>query len=155
MNTYDKASLYEMSYAFMRRFAFIDVSVPTEEIGADLLEDYIAVWKELDLGDVQDGVLEKLSGIWESLNKGKRSIGPAIVKDLLLYIKESDKPGIASALKLYVLPQLEGMVKQDQKELVVSLSQHLEGSQKEILVKAAKERFEIKDQELKEELENE
>ncbi|MCK4613672.1 MAG: AAA family ATPase, partial [Thermoplasmata archaeon] len=28
MNTFDKASLYEMSYAFMRRFAFINVGVP-------------------------------------------------------------------------------------------------------------------------------
>lgn len=28
MNTYDKTSLYEMSYAFMRRFAFIPVGVP-------------------------------------------------------------------------------------------------------------------------------
>jgi len=25
MNTYDKTSLYEMSYAFMRRFAFVRV----------------------------------------------------------------------------------------------------------------------------------
>lgn len=29
MNTYDKTSLYEMSYAFMRRFAFIRIGVPT------------------------------------------------------------------------------------------------------------------------------
>src|SRR5690554_64875 len=28
MNTFDKTSLYEMSYAFMRRFAFIPVTVP-------------------------------------------------------------------------------------------------------------------------------
>jgi len=28
MNTYDKTSLYEMSYAFMRRFSFIRIEAP-------------------------------------------------------------------------------------------------------------------------------
>ena len=31
MNNYDKDSLYELSYAFMRRFAFVELDIPNEE----------------------------------------------------------------------------------------------------------------------------
>ena len=40
MNTFDKTSLYEMSYAFMRRFAFIPVDIP-KEINAVPINKYL------------------------------------------------------------------------------------------------------------------
>ncbi|MFC4799447.1 hypothetical protein ACFPA1_08755 [Neobacillus sp. GCM10023253] len=44
MNAFDKASLYEMSYAFMRRFAFIPVGVP-KNITEVLVETYLIQWE--------------------------------------------------------------------------------------------------------------
>jgi MoxR-like ATPase len=60
MNTYDKASLYEMSYAFMRRFNFVHVGIPDLEtddgaIRASLLDpdgndNYATAWLDEDSG---------------------------------------------------------------------------------------------------------
>src|SRR3546814_831042 len=37
MNTFDQASLYQLSYAFMRRFAFIEVEVPSSDDFSSLI----------------------------------------------------------------------------------------------------------------------
>jgi 5-methylcytosine-specific restriction enzyme B len=54
MNTFDKASLYEMSYAFMRRFAFIPVDVPTN-INFDLFKHYIEIWNYAIVEEICSG----------------------------------------------------------------------------------------------------
>jgi len=51
MNTFDKASLYEMSYAFMRRFAFIKVGIP-KIINEELIKKYISCWDDVNDEDV-------------------------------------------------------------------------------------------------------
>ena len=48
MNTMDKASLYELSYAFMRRFAFIPVGVP-RNISEEVIERFLEKWDLLGL----------------------------------------------------------------------------------------------------------
>ncbi len=144
MNTFDKASLYEMSYAFMRRFAFIDVGVPTEEFeeNDELINDYIGEWDDIEVDDFSNEKLTDLTKVWKVLNKGKRSIGPAIIKDMLMFLNEYDgEDGLVNALKLYVLPQLEGMVKQNQKKIFEDLEGEI--GYREELEKVAKERFEI------------
>ncbi len=152
MNTYDKASLYEMSYAFMRRFAFIDVGVPTEDIDEELITDYIEKWGGIDEDEVT-GYLENMKEIWEVLNESKRSIGPAIIRDMLLFLQENESDdAVVEALKLYVLPQLEGMIKQDQKDIFDSLI-GIEGLDESRVKRVAKQRFEISKEKLGEESE--
>ncbi|RPF55261.1 AAA family ATPase [Aquisalibacillus elongatus] len=70
MNTIDKASLYEMSYAFMRRFAFIPVGIP-KDINSELIQKYLDVWEMSTYPHV-----EALAAIWKIINK-YRKIGPA------------------------------------------------------------------------------
>jgi len=41
MNVYDKASLFAMSYAFMRRFAFVDVTVPAAKPYRELVKHFL------------------------------------------------------------------------------------------------------------------
>lgn len=150
MNTYDKASLYEMSYAFMRRFAFVDVSVPTDEITERLLEKYIEVWEEIELDKVNSS-LGTIKGIWSAMNEGKRAIGPAIIRDILLFIQESNDGKIVPALKLYVLPQLEGMVRADQADIINGILKHIDDAdEKESLKRVSKERFELREGDFKE-----
>ena len=57
MNTFDKASLFQMSFAFMRRFAFIDVPVPNPENYKKLLEQRTADLEQLADADFKNAVL--------------------------------------------------------------------------------------------------
>lgn len=106
MNTYDKASLYELSYAFMRRFAFIPISVP-RKICKELIENYLNIWEIEDKGFNNIDLKEGLSEIWSLINK-YRIIGPAIIEDIARYV--SGLEDYTSAIILYVLPQFEGIM---------------------------------------------
>ena len=108
MNTFDKTSLYEMSYAFMRRLAFIPVDIP-KEINAGLINSYLEKW-EIE-GNVE--ITDHISKIWAMINK-YRKIGPAIIEDVYRYV-EATENDFTSALIMYVLPQFEGL---DEAELV-------------------------------------
>jgi MoxR-like ATPase len=45
MNTHDKMSLFDLSYAFIRRFAFIHVGAPSQtDITADAIQEYLIRW---------------------------------------------------------------------------------------------------------------
>lgn len=109
MNTVDKSSLYEMSYAFMRRFAFIPVGIP-KEINSDLLNQYLASWKITDY-PYTDILVE----IWKLINK-YRKIGPAIVQDIAKHT--IDNEDFTSPIILYVLPQFEGLSVQKIREFI-------------------------------------
>jgi MoxR-like ATPase len=101
MNTFDKASLYEMSYAFMRRFAFIPVGVP-KNITEGLIESYFSHW-----GMEQHSYVCPLTQLWKLINE-YRQIGPAIVADLAKFTEEDGD--FTSAIILYVMPQFEGLM---------------------------------------------
>lgn len=112
MNTIDKASLYEMSYAFMRRFAFIPVGIP-KNINSDLIERYLDVWNM----DTYPNV-DTLTAIWKLINN-YRKIGPAIVEDIARHTQDNDD--FTSAIILYVLPQFEGLSANRIKEFITRL----------------------------------
>lgn len=101
MNTFDKTSLYEMSYAFMRRFAFIPVAIP-KGIDETLVKDFFDLWK-IDLDGIVCG---QVAGLWRIINK-YRKLGPAIIEDIGNYIQQGGD--FTSALVIYILPQLEGL----------------------------------------------
>ena len=105
MNTYDKSSLYEMSYAFMRRFAFVPVEIP-HNINEELIRSYIEKWDpEYD----DEEVIGNLVEIWKVINE-TRPIGPAIMEDIFKFVKDSEEHDFASAIIMYVMPQFEGQM---------------------------------------------
>src|SRR5699024_4347851 len=104
MNTLDKTSLYEMSYAFMRRWAFVHVPIP-DGLDGELVEQYVRLW---DGVEVDDDRCEVVAGIWQAINQS-REIGPAIVEDLYRYLESTADDDYASPIALYVVPQLEGL----------------------------------------------
>ena len=133
MNTYDKTSLYEMSYAFMRRFSFIPITVPDltpatdeeeEERIKQVLSGYISTWDGLDPSEEE---LVAVGHVWKNTNTAvdEREIGPAIVKDIFENISHySDtelQKRLTNAVISYVFPQLEGVPKR--KEIVKSIMQ--------------------------------
>lgn len=114
MNTIDKSSLFEMSYAFMRRFAFIPVGVP-KSITPPLIEAYLMAWS------IQDYLhTETLANLWKLINQ-YRKIGPALIHDIAAYTVESED--FTSAIILYVLPQFEGLSDYKIKEFVKQLGE--------------------------------
>ena len=119
MNTLDKTSLYEMSYAFMRRWAFVPVGIPElpdREDGDDseleaLVADYVSVWAANgDVPEVEHHY-ETVGRIWRAVNE-ERAIGPAIVEDIYEYVAAAPSTDVAdyvSPIIMYVFPQLEGV----------------------------------------------
>jgi MoxR-like ATPase len=101
MNTLDKTSLYEMSYAFMRRFAFISVPSP-RNISNELIHRYLTVWKIENKDYVED-----IKKVWQLINN-YRKIGPALIEDFYKYLVAS-QGDYASAINMFVIPQLEGV----------------------------------------------
>jgi 5-methylcytosine-specific restriction protein B len=121
MNSYDKTSLYEMSYAFMRRFAFIRVEAPSlpEDDGdlEALMAEYDRAWG-FDGGGRRER--QEVGRVWRAINGAteERSLGPAIIKDVLGYVRARTRTGdddlqryLTEAVLSYVFPQLEGVPK--------------------------------------------
>lgn len=108
MNTLDKTSLYEMSYAFMRRWAFVHVPVP-DDVDAELVEQYVRIWEAMEVDEDRCDVVAKM---WRTINEF-RDIGPAIVEDIYQYLQSTDDSDYASPVALYVVPQLEGLRDED------------------------------------------
>ena len=104
INTFDKASLYEMSYAFMRRFAFIPIGIP-RDINEELVNSYLPLW-----GIEEYNYSSTLTTIWRYINE-YRQIGPAIIEDIAHFTQES--MDFTSAVILYVLPQFEGLMDEE------------------------------------------
>lgn len=137
MNTFDKTSLYDLSFAFMRRFSFIHVGVPsltTDEdvVTRELLDpdegpNYAVVWQRAhpDLQDTIDEWHEELAVVWAIVND-YRSIGPAIILDMLRQLEAfrgGDRDAaLTSTVINYVFPQLEGLRQSKQEELLDALA---------------------------------
>ncbi|MGB3411307.1 MAG: AAA family ATPase [Microthrixaceae bacterium] len=97
MNAMDKHLLFDMSYALMRRFAFIEIGTPPEAAYEQLLQG-------------ADEVVRKLLPL-RTLN----NLGPAIYVDAAKYARRRSKDSITESRLLYeifyafFLPQFEGL----------------------------------------------
>lgn len=142
MNTYDKASLYEMSYAFMRRFAFVHIGVPKVKTG--IINKIIAKasWK-VDKSKI-DSYISTIEILWGILNK-KRKIGPAIIYDILRYLgKYGDSgSGLTYAIIQFILPQFEGLDEDDIIECITDVETQISSIEPEILNNVIKNMLDI------------
>ncbi|WP_410766799.1 AAA family ATPase [Haloferax sp. DFSO60] len=137
MNTKDKSSLYDLSFAFMRRFAFVHVPVPElydgEVVDVTLLDpsgmtNYSKKWLAEDateeMRDAFETYHEQVSVLWAVVNN-HRELGPAIIFDIFQHLAayqggDRDSP-LTSAITTYVFPQLEGLRQAKQRELLKEL----------------------------------
>lgn len=164
MNTYDKASLYEMSYAFMRRFNFVHVGIPDLVTGdgairASLLDpsrddNYADAWvtEEPRLESTLEMIYKELAVIWKVVNDYPRAIGPSIVRDILGYVDAydvGDRPGrreeaLTSAIVGMIYPQLEGLRPDKQRNLVREFAGEWETDAGAVTLAVNEERLEAK-----------
>lgn len=118
MNIYDKDSLFDLSYAFMRRFTFINVGLPDNEVFEELIDEFA----QNCIGDIDQDYLDKLKYLL-TINK-YRELGPAIFKDMINYIEartslDDTYDIMEEAILSYVIPQFEGLPPKTLKEINV------------------------------------
>ena len=108
MNNYDKDSLYELSYAFMRRFAFVEVDIPNDEDFAGLID----IWNNELTVSLPQELIEDLKIL---LNiRHYRKLGPAIFHDMMNYMENRLKFDsidylLEETILSFILPQFEGL----------------------------------------------
>ncbi|MDR7062491.1 MULTISPECIES: AAA family ATPase [unclassified Sphingopyxis] len=122
INSIDKASLYQMSYALSRRFGWVYVDAPRDLRG--FVRDYL-----LHVGVVQEAPAADapcpLATLWASINS-VRVIGPAPIIDAIKAIRILDpdatffaaanaamRSAVLDALDMVLLPMLDGIAHQD------------------------------------------
>lgn len=119
MNTFDKASLFQMSFAFSRRVAVIDIAIPSEADYRAILETATTVLED----DADNSFYNAITELLVSIFAAERSsglgalglrVGPAIPLDIIRFIDrmrrfESDPATLVLAgLESYLFPQFEG-----------------------------------------------
>jgi energy-coupling factor transporter ATP-binding protein EcfA2 len=113
LNLSDKSSLFRLSFAFLRRFAVIDVPLPHIDAYKTLLEAWF-----------QDASPNEISALTECALQvvyGPIPIGPAIAKDIAEFVLQGTAPtangtsafptaqeAMVTAIRLLVVPQYEG-----------------------------------------------
>ncbi|MDZ7676484.1 MAG: AAA family ATPase [Acidimicrobiales bacterium] len=114
MNVFDKNLLFEMSYALMRRFAFVEVTSPDEEVFRELLEPHHDVVSDL------------------LLLRRFRDLGPAVYLDAARFADRRARDEVSRSRLLfetfysYFLPQLEGADDYEATALYRAISPHLD-----------------------------
>jgi energy-coupling factor transporter ATP-binding protein EcfA2 len=138
MNSVDKASLYRMSYAFMRRFSFVSVPVPTADVvEPELLEEYMKCW-EIDPSDYEDDddapvdlgaydnfgekLRHDMALIWKVALQRGGNFGPGVIQDVLEHtlteLQTTDTLGYDQAIAAHLLPQFEGRTDKEVRKLI-------------------------------------
>jgi len=129
MNTWDKTSLFRLSYAVERRFALIHVAVPDDEAYARLLTR-AASWPRPEPALAPEMVARLVDLFREKGLLFHRPIGPAIALDMIRYLRArgGQIEHLAEAMGMLLLPQLEGLDDETARAALSVLEASLEGS---------------------------
>lgn len=131
INSIDKASLYQMSYALTRRFAWIYLDVPRHL--NDFLLQYLAREQIQDAGSQ----ILPLAKIWQAVN-AVRLIGPAPIIDMIKVMREMDNGLDFSAdpseeqaaiyldgFDMFLLPMLDGIFRDGAQDITQGICEAL------------------------------
>ena len=135
-----------MSYAFMRRFAFIRVPAPTLPSDSEELTRVLGAYADRWDIDVDDSELVSVGEVWRATNTAveDRSIGPAVVKDILASVAAhttaSQSTRLTQAVISFICPQLEGVPKREQILREIARVQRIDD---ELLDEAARDMLQV------------
>lgn len=136
MNTYDKNSLFMLSYAFMRRFAFVHIDVPTEAEYTTLISQHL------------EGNDEIAKILVQLVKTAPKKLGAAIILDLISFIKTCNYSGIVNGICSLIIPQYEGIGLSQIKQLFKDLGTLLSQSDRDTLMSYLCEFFDVRQSEL-------
>ena len=122
INSIDKASLYQMSYALSRRFGWIYVDAPGDPAS------FIRTFLRREEPDMPEAVGDQdcpLAGFWSAMNTIRR-IGPSPIVDAIRIVRQLDSTGsffgepgpemrraLLDAVDMVLLPLLDGISSSD------------------------------------------
>ena len=141
LNTYDKASLFQMSYALTRRFAWIYLGAPVD------LAAFVREWTAQE-GWIDDPFTQSASEgsqppivrIWSAVNE-IRPVGPAPIIDVMATARKlasSSENGQGAmewrvaaihSMMLFVIPQMEGIREDEAVRLSAAVEEALRPDQ--------------------------
>ena len=136
MNTYDKNSLFMLSYAFMRRFAFVHIDSPSETEYAELID------REL----VGDTATKEI--LMQLIRTSPKKLGAAIILDVINLIRIAGPEETVSGICVLIIPQYEGISLPQIKRLYKDLGSKLDMAGRNTLVNYLGEFFDIRLSEL-------
>jgi MoxR-like ATPase len=128
LNVRDKATLFQLSFAFLRRFAIVDVPLPVRDEYRSLYER----WSQKLEPDARAATTEAAM----RLAFAGRKLGPAILKDIASFTSMGltatetasvsapyEDPVVAflTAVRLYAVPQYEGATQAETDDLLQEL----------------------------------
>lgn len=126
MNVFDKSLLFEMSFALMRRFAFIEVASPALSIFGELIDKEAA-------GEPKASALARQLLALRDI----KDLGPAVFMDLTKFLRErislqeaEDGQLLFEAFYSYLLPQFEGIDVPTGEKLYKTMSQLMDGAER-------------------------
>lgn len=126
LNVSDKATLFQLSFAFLRRFAVVDVPLPDEAAYRSWFEEKCATIPDAERSPIVSAAMK--------IAYGPVQIGPAILQDVARFVTvgltetAAGNPSYAdsidafvTAVRLYVVPQYEGRSPDETKQAVALL----------------------------------
>ncbi|WP_170973118.1 AAA family ATPase [Paenibacillus polymyxa] len=130
MNTYDKNSLFSLSYAFMRRFAFIELPIPDAKFIYTLIES----------SNIKPKGIQFVKDVF---TVSPRPLGPSIILELIKYLEITDSEGFLDGLCGVVTPQFEGLTPEKLRVFFGKIIKYLDESEKVEFQKYLCDFFEI------------
>ncbi|MFF5818811.1 AAA family ATPase [Lysinibacillus capsici] len=113
MNTFDKNSLFTFSYAFMRRFGFVEIPIPTSDEYQNLINGVT------ELSNENKHLLSRL------IQYTPRALGPAIINEVIEYMVITGNTSRIEAIIGSVIPQFEGLLPEDIKSFYTEIGRDL------------------------------
>lgn len=142
LNTWDKTSLFKLSYALQRRFATVELGPPSDAIYSRLIE------RVSNTGALAPALAPEVVTRIQRLFSADallrhRALGPAIAMDLTRYLRRrgGTGAGLAEALQIYLMPQLEGLEREAARAVLALLTDLLHGWAKDADVIELKRAF--------------
>lgn len=136
MNTYDKNTLFSLSYAFMRRFAFVQIHAPTGDGYGEIIDNRLE-------GKDKNGYIRRV--ILQLVAVSPKQLGPAIILDLVSLVETSDSTTLVEGICSLVVPQYEGLSINQIKNLYRDLGKVLSAEDRERLRKNLCEFFDVEE----------
>lgn len=121
MNTFDKNSLFTFSYAFMRRFGFVEITIPTSIEYRNLINSVT------ELSDDNKHLLSRL------IQYTPRALGPAIINEVIEYMVITENTSRIEAIIGSVVPQYEGLLHEDIRSFYSEIGSDLTSEEREKL----------------------
>lgn len=149
INSIDKASLYQMSYALSRRFGWVYVDVPQDTTG--FIQEFFQK-EDTSWTPPAVGAPCPLGEFWAAINK-VREIGPAPIIDAINAIRAMDdtadffsapnksmRTALLDAVDMVLLPMLDGIIVRDAEDLTEAAIKafHLDDDEKKRITKRMK-----------------